>query len=663
MPVFTRFRHLSTPDDGAPSPSASSESASAAPAEADAPPSPETGSAAAETEVEADAEIPAEPGAETEAEPGPEAETAAASPPTAAATETSTTTTATPHSTTVLASLGARLAHLRTWRARYPETARVLRWTTTVLAAALVFVALLLPNNVNALHLNRFTRIPAEAIVVAAVVVALPRRPRVVVAAVSGVGLGVLTVLNFLDMGFTEYLGRGFNAVLDWELLPDAQSYVADSMGRTTAIAATVGLVVLVLLLLVVMALATVRISDLLARNTQTATRATLVAGTVWITCATLGLEVAGVPVASDRAAGALQIQARRVRDTIRDEASFAKEAGADRFGGTPGDQLVPDLRGKDMIFTFIESYGRSAIEDPVIAPGVDKTLKASTAALAKAGFHAKSGWLTSATYGGSSWLGHSTTMSGLWIDNQQRYRTVMAGDHLSLTKAFQKTGDWDTVGVMPGIQKGWPEAKYYGLDKVYNAFQMGYKGPKFSWSTMPDQYALEAFQRLEHSRKRDKPLMSEIILTSSHQPWAPIPKTVGWDQLGDGSVFGPIEKAGNKPSDVIADSTRSKQEYGKSIQYSVTSLTQWLERYGTDDTVLVFLGDHQPIARVSGNHASRDVPVSIVAKDPKVLDKVASWNWSDGLMPAHNAPVWKMSSFRDRFLTAYGSTPHPTKD
>jgi hypothetical protein len=164
------------------------------------------------------------------------------------------------------------------------------------------------------------------------------------------------------------------------------------------------------------------------------------------------------------------------------------------------------------------------------------------------------------------------------------------------------------------------------------------------------------------HGREHAKPMMSEIILTSSHQPWAPIPKMVGWDRLGDGSVFKGIQAAGNKPADVIADTTRSREEYGKSIQYSVTALTEWLERYGTDDTVLVFLGDHQPIARVSGNHASRDVPISIVAKDPKVLDRIAGWGWTDGLRPAHDAPVWKMSSFRDRFLTAYGSTPHPKK-
>ncbi|WP_374200209.1 CDP-alcohol phosphatidyltransferase [Streptomyces sp. AC555_RSS877] len=561
------------------------------------------------------------------------------------------------------ATLRARLAHWRGMRTRHPAAARALSWTVTALAAVLVFGALLLPNRVGALEYNRFTRLPVEAILGAVVVLALPRRPRVIVAALCGVLLGALTVLNLLDMGFIEYLGRGFNLILDWGLLDDALAYVEDSMGKATAVGATVGAALLVVLLLAVTALATIRLSNLLARDRQTGTRATLIAGTVWITCSALGLQIDGMPIASDRAGGALKIQARRVQDTLRDEAAFAKEAKADTFGGTPGSQLLPDLRGKDVIFTFIESYGRSAIEDPRIAPGVDRTLDASTEALAKAGFHAKSGWMTSATYGGSSWLGHSTTMSGLWIDNQQRYRTVMSGDHLSLTKAFQKTGHWDTVGIMPGVQKAWPEGSFYGLDKIYDAFQLGYKGPKFSWSTMPDQYALEAFQRLVHGKKRDKPLMSEIILTSSHQPWAPIPKLVDWDELGDGSVFGPIQKAGLDPSDVLTDSARSQQEYGKSVQYSVTSLTQWLERYGTDDTVLVFLGDHQPIARVSGAGASRDVPVSIVAKDPKVLDKIAAWRWTDGLKPAKDAPVWKMSAFRDRFLTAYGSTPHPSKD
>ncbi|MEU6657259.1 CDP-alcohol phosphatidyltransferase [Streptomyces sp. NPDC046900] len=539
--------------------------------------------------------------------------------------------------------------------------ARVLGGALTVLAGALVVASFLMPNKPD-FRPAVFTRIPVEALIGAVVLTALPRRPRLIVAWLGGIAIGVLTVLDVLDIGFYQYLGRGFNVILDWPLFSDAYAYLKDTLGGAGALAALVVAIALVLVVPAVSALAVVRVSNVMARHRTTTTRTVLVLSMVWMTCTALGLQVGGMQLASDHTITLLQYRADNLRATVRDEREFTKTAQDDAFGNTPAAQLVPDLRGKDMVFTFIESYGRSAIEDPVMAPGVDRTLDAGTQALAKAGFHAKSGWLTSATYGGSSWLGHSTFMSGLWVNNQNRYRTVTASDHLTLTEAFKKSGAWDTVGIMPGVQKGWPEAKWYGLDKVYNAFQLGYKGPKFSWSTMPDQYALEQFQQRVHGKKHDKPLASFVILTSSHQPWAPIPKMVGWDQLGDGSVFDAIQKAGNNPADVIADSARSKEEYGKSVQYSVTALTQWLERYGNEDTVLVFLGDHQPISRVSGNHASRDVPCTIVAKDPKVLDKIADWGWTDGLRPAHNAPVWKMSSFRDRFLTAYGSTPHPSK-
>ncbi|MFJ4079068.1 sulfatase-like hydrolase/transferase [Streptomyces iakyrus] len=606
MPVFTRFSGSSQPGDGAP-----------------------------EAEPTGEEREEGERGATAASGPAPEASRA---------------------------SLGHRLTRLRTWRTRHPRTARALHLTTTALAAALVLGALLLPNTLPALKAVSFARIPAEAVIGAVVVLALPRRPRLVAAVLYGLGLTVLTTVNLLDMGFNEYLGRGFNAALDWDLLPDAQAYVEDTLGGGVATAAAVGAVVLVLLVAAVMVAATIRLATVLARHRVRATKGALIAGTVWVTCSALGLTLFGGPIASERGAGALRVHAQRTVESLRDEAAFVQQSKADTFGNTPPGQLLPDLRGKDVIFTFIESYGRSAVEDPIMAPGVGRTLDTSTKALEKAGFATRSGWLTSATYGGSSWLGHSTTMSGLWIDNQRRYRTVSAGDHLTLTKAFQKTGAWDTVGVMPGVQKGWPEEKWYGLDKLYDSRDLGYRGPKFSWSTMPDQYALEAFQRQVHGKKRDKPLMSFVILTSSHQPWAPLPKMVGWDELGDGSVFHAIQKAGNKASDVLTDTTKSREEYGRSIRYSVTSLTQWLERYGTDDTVLVFLGDHQPIARVSGNGASRDVPVSIVAKDPKVLDKVAGWNWTEGLKPGRDAPVWRMDSFRDRFLKAFGSTPHPSK-
>jgi len=59
-----------------------------------------------------------------------------------------------------------------------------------------------------------------------------------------------------------------------------------------------------------------------------------------------------------------------------------------------------------------------------------------------------------------------------------------------------------------------------------------------------------------------------------------------------------------------------------------------------------------------SKDGARREVPISIVARDPAVLDRVADWGWTDGLNPAPQAPVWRVDSVRDRFLTTFGSAP-----
>jgi hypothetical protein len=72
---------------------------------------------------------------------------------------------------------------------------------------------------------------------------------------------------------------------------------------------------------------------------------------------------------------------------------------------------------------------------------------------------------------------------------------------------------------------------------------------------------------------------------------------------------------------------------------------------------VLVVLGDHQPSTIVSGFGGNRDVPVTVIAHDPKVIDRVSSWGWQEGLRPDERAPVWPMSAFRDRFLAAYSSS------
>ncbi|MFF7409445.1 alkaline phosphatase family protein [Streptomyces lydicus] len=541
-------------------------------------------------------------------------------------------------------------------RGRYPAAARVAARVTTVLAALLVLGALLLPNQLTALTPGAFLRIPVEGIVGAAVLLVLPPRPRRVAALLAGAVLGLLTVLNCLDMGFFAVLDRPFDPVLDWGLFGDAESFLEDAAGPTGAVGAVLGIVVLVLALLVSMTLAVGRLSRLISRHSALATRTTLVLGTVWVTCAALGTQLAGAPLAADRAAALVQDRADRVRVSVEDERVFAKEAATDTFRDVPARRLLTGLRGKDVIFTFIESYGRSAVQDPRMDAQVDAALADGTRRLDRAGFHSQSAFLTSPTSGGGSWLAHSTFMSGLWITNQQRYHTVTSSDRMSLTGAFRRTGAWQTVGIMPGVNRSWPEGKFYGLDSVYDSRNLGYRGPKFSWSSMPDQYSLASFERLRHGKPGGKPLMSEIILTSSHNPWAPLPKMIGWNKVGDGSVYNAIHRAGKDPKEVWQDPDQVRTEYARSIRYSLDSLISYVTKYGKKNTVLVFLGDHQPVKAVTGENAGHDVPVAIVAHDRAVLDRIHRWGWKEGLNPGPKAPVWRMDTFRDRFLTAYGA-------
>lgn len=541
------------------------------------------------------------------------------------------------------------------WRRRYPRTAHGVTVGTTVLAAALLLFALLVPNRLERLGPEAFFRLPAEGILLAGLLLALPPRSRRLMAVVSGALLGLLTVLKFVDMGFYQVLARPFDLILDWILLDDAAEFVRESFGRTGQVLAVVGVIVLIVVVLVLMTLAMVRVTNLMVRHRPVAARTTLILGTAWITCMTLGIQVTGVPLATKGNAEFVNNRIDQVRAGLKDGQVFQKQAAVDAFAKTPPDQLLTGLRGKDVLFTFIESYGRVAIDDPAMAPEIDAVLKEGTNSLKASGFQSRSAWLRSPVTGAGSWLAHSTFLSGLWIKNQQRYRSLTTSDRATLNSYFRKTGAWRTVGIVPGVRRAWPEGKYFALDHIYDSEHLGYHGPYFSWTPVPDQFSLEAFQRLEHGKKNREPIMAEIILASSHNPWSPIARMTDWDDLGDGSVFHQIKKEGTDPKEVWKDPERVRTEYRRAIEYSIRSLTEWVERYGTDDTVLVFLGDHQPVPTVTAGSTSKDVPVTIVARDQKVLDRIADWNWTDGLKPAENAPTWGMDRFRDRFMTAYG--------
>ncbi|WP_232323522.1 sulfatase-like hydrolase/transferase [Catenuloplanes japonicus] len=515
----------------------------------------------------------------------------------------------------------------------------------TVMAGLLVVVALLLPNQPIGLTAGAFLRIPVEALIVAVLLLVLPGRARTAGAIIAGLVVGLLLLVKLADLGFFSVYARQMDLVLDWSLADDGITFLTGSIGRAGAIAAVVLAVALLLAVPLLMIFALLRLGRAFARHQTATTRGIALLTTVWLV-----LALVGNPVADRGASTFLTARTGMVNDALHDREAFAAAAAVDAFGSVPPSQLLTGLRGKDVLLTFVESYGRSAVEDPAMSAQVGAVLADGERRLTASGFAARSGWLTSPTFGGYSWLAHSTFQSGLRVDNQQRYRTIVSSDRLTLTESFRRAG-WATVGVAPANTYAWPEGDWYGFDKVYDSRNLGYAGPKFGWTTMPDQYTLTAFEKLEHGRTDRGPMMAELDLLSSHFPWDSIPEMIDWNAVGDGAAFAgmPERLAPGIPSS-------QRDAYRTSIEYSLTAVFDYLELHGNENTVVIYLGDHQPAPTVTGPNASHDVPITIVAKDPAVLDRIASWNWSTGLKPAPDAPVWPMESFRDHFLSAFAT-------
>jgi phosphatidylglycerophosphate synthase len=523
----------------------------------------------------------------------------------------------------------------------------------TALALLLVWAVLVAPHEPSHLDVGAFARLPVELLGVVALGVLLPAPARRVLAVVAGALLGVLVLVKLLDIACYSVFDRPFNPYDDWSHRGTAIETLRDAFGRSHANLAIAVTVAVVVALFTALVAALLRVTRVAAGHRGPALAAVAALGVV---CAVLA--VLGAPVASTSAVALAVDEVQAVRTGIQDRATLAGLIAHDRFRATPGAQLLTGLRGKDVLLLFVESYGRVAVQDSSFSPRVDALLDQGTAQLQAAGFSSRSAFLTSPTFGGISWLAHSTMQSGVWIDSQRRYDQLVQSNRFTLSQAFKRAG-WRAVDDIPSNNRTWREGStFYHYDKLYDSRNVGYRGPRFGYPTMPDQYVLEALQRLELAKRGRLPLFAEVDLVSSHVPWTKIPRLVPWEDLGDGSIFHHTPAETSSRDAIFDNPEAARAAYGHSIEYTLSAILSFVRRYGNDKTVLVVLGDHQPATIITGQDPGHDVPISVIAHDPKVTRQIAGWGWQDGMHPSPQAPVWPMDAFRDRFLTAFGSAP-----
>lgn len=324
------------------------------------------------------------------------------------------------------------------------------------------------------------------------------------------------------------------------------------------------------------------------------------------------------------------------------------------RLERTP--HALDKLHGADVHLFLVESYGQTVFERPLFERATRQTYAAFERELGERGFSMVSGVMESPTYGGHSWLAHATLGTGVWTPNQLQYELVCARQPKSIARFFKAAG-YHTVLAQPGTTRAWPKGEFYGFDRKYYSWNFEYRGPSYAWATMPDQYVVDFIGRREVDGQAG-PRFIQYVLVSSHAPWSAQPRLVDdWSTLGDGDVFNHLPTLRYAVRWPKFDG--ASEPYIRSVIYDFDVLRRYLADRVRDDSLIIILGDHQPVAEVNDHSPSHAVPVHVLSRDAALLQPFVARGYTPGMRPTRRDPITRMDEFLPNLLADYSSGPH----
>jgi hypothetical protein len=204
----------------------------------------------------------------------------------------------------------------------------------------------------------------------------------------------------------------------------------------------------------------------------------------------------------------------------------------------------------------------------------------------------------------------------------------------------------------------------FYGFGEIYSGSRLDYWGPQFGWWDIPDQYAVAKMDALEVARRPRPPLFVFLPTVSTHIPFSPVPPyQPDWQRVLTKDPYDAADV--DRVMDEQPDWLHLGPGYAKALEYTYRTLAGYL-RLRTDPAfVMILLGDHQPPAAVTGEGASWDVPVHIIASRAihgALLERLESHGFRPGLAPAH-PDIGHMQALVPMLLDAFGGPGGPAQD
>jgi hypothetical protein len=237
-----------------------------------------------------------------------------------------------------------------------------------------------------------------------------------------------------------------------------------------------------------------------------------------------------------------------------------------------------------------------------------------------------------SPTFGGASDLAHLGLLSGLDLADPRRHDLLLTTARPTLLSRFRARG-YETVGLYPALSWEWPERAFYGFDRFLDGPALGYRGPKFGYWWIPDQFAIARYHELLPLRPDSPPRLLFFATINSHIPFRPVPPyQPDWSRLTGDRPFDDVDVA--RAHSERADWLDLFPAYVRAIDYTYRWLAGYLERPRTREVLTILIGDHQPVASVSGPGASWDVPVHVIGASPRLMQRLASLGFRPGIEP-----------------------------
>jgi hypothetical protein len=130
------------------------------------------------------------------------------------------------------------------------------------------------------------------------------------------------------------------------------------------------------------------------------------------------------------------------------------------------------------------------------------------------------------------------------------------------------------------------------------------------------------------------------------------------WSRLADGRVFGQVPAL---HFDTNWSNLRDGADaYVNAIAYSLRVISEYVTEFDLGNSLVIVLGDHQPVADMTGGSASTAVPIHIISRQSNLVDVFRRRGFQNGMQPAPAGGDYGMESFLPALLTDFSLACRP---